>query len=96
VLGASGRLATLRGCQTVAVDGNHARVRATVAPGQKTGKDFGIQVTLGGGLNVDQHDNLLVGDQGSQVIDIFRQGTTSPFRQIQHRTELSLSVRVQP
>jgi DNA-binding beta-propeller fold protein YncE len=45
-------------------------------------RDDGIQVTLGGGLNVDQHDNLLVGDQGSLVIDIFKQGATTPFRQI--------------
>jgi len=52
------------------------------APGQTTGKDLGIQVSLAGGINVDKHNNLLVGDQGTQVIDIFKPGKTQPFRQI--------------
>lgn len=66
---------------TYSSSGFNARV-LEFAPGQTKGKDLGIQVELGGGLNVDAHDNLLVGDQGNQVIDIFKQGATSPFRTI--------------
>jgi hypothetical protein len=50
--------------------------------GGTTGHDLGITVKLSGGLAVDSHDNLLVGDQGNQVIDIFKPGKTTPFRTI--------------
>jgi len=66
---------------TYSSSGFNARVME-YAPGQTTGKDLGIEVKLGGGLNVDVHDNLLVGDQGTQLIDVFRPGSKRPFRQI--------------
>lgn len=51
-------------------------------PGSRTGHDLGITVKYSGGLAVDQHDDLLVGDQGNNVIDIFKRGATKPFRSI--------------
>jgi len=51
-------------------------------PGKTTGKDLGIEVQLSGGLAVDARDDLLVGDQGKQLIDIFRAGAKTPFRTI--------------
>jgi len=51
-------------------------------PGATTGHDLGITVEYSGGLAVDSHDNLLVGDQGNHVIDIFKKGATTPFRTI--------------
>jgi hypothetical protein len=51
-------------------------------PGATSGKDLGITVKLEGGLAVDAHDDLLVGDQGNQVIDIFKRGAKTPFRTI--------------
>jgi len=50
--------------------------------GSTTGHDLGITVQSNGGLAVDAHDNLLVGDQGAQTIDIFKRGATKPFRTI--------------
>jgi hypothetical protein len=51
-------------------------------PGATTGHDLGITVKYSGGLAVDKHDNLLVGDQGNLVIDIFKRGASTPFRTI--------------
>lgn len=51
-------------------------------PGSKTGTDLGITVKYSGGLAIDKQNNLLVGDQGNSVIDIFKQGATTPFRTI--------------
>jgi hypothetical protein len=51
-------------------------------PGATTGKDLGITVKYQGGLAIDSHDDLLVGDQGNQLIDIFKKGATTPFRTI--------------
>ena len=51
-------------------------------PGATSGKDLGITVKYQGGLAIDAHDNLLVGDQGNRVIDIFRRGAKTPFRTI--------------
>jgi hypothetical protein len=51
-------------------------------PGATSGKDLGISVKYEGGLAIDEHDNLLVGDQGNQVIDIFKRGAKTPFRTI--------------
>jgi hypothetical protein len=48
--------------------------------GSKSGQDLGITVKYSGGLAVDKQNDLLVGDQGNQVIDIFKQGATTPFR----------------
>ena len=66
---------------TTSPSGFNARVME-FAPGKTVGKDLGIQLSLGGGLNVDERDNLLVGDQGSQTIDIFKPGQTKPSRTI--------------
>lgn len=66
---------------TYSPSGYDARVMK-FAPGQIKGSDLGIQVKLIGGLNVDSSDNLLVGDQGNEVIDIFKPGATRPFRTI--------------
>lgn len=51
-------------------------------PGSSSGHDLGITVRISGGLAVDSSDDLLVGDQGAQVVDIFRPGATKPFRTI--------------
>ncbi|MGC9992909.1 MAG: hypothetical protein ABSD52_11015 [Candidatus Cybelea sp.] len=51
-------------------------------PGATSGKDLGITVKSQGGLAIDSHDDLLLGDQGNQVIDIFKKGATTPFRTI--------------
>jgi hypothetical protein len=51
-------------------------------PGATTGKDLGISVKYEGGLAVDDNDDLLVGDQGNEVIDIFKRGAKTPFRTI--------------
>ena len=51
-------------------------------PGSTTGKDLGIETKYEGGLAIDKHDNVLVGDQGNRVIDIFKKGQTTPFRSI--------------
>lgn len=50
--------------------------------GSTNGHDLGITVEYSGGLGVDSHDHLLVGDQGNRVIDIFKRGKTTPFRTI--------------
>lgn len=50
--------------------------------GSTRGKDLGIEVKYEGGLAVDKDDNLLVGDQGNRVIDVFKKGATTPFRTI--------------
>lgn len=50
--------------------------------GSTTGHDLGITVKYSGGLAVDEHDDLLVGDQGNNVIDIFKRGARKPFRSI--------------
>jgi hypothetical protein len=50
--------------------------------GSTTGHDLGITVKYSGGIAVDKHDNLLVGDQGNNVIDIFKRGSSVPFRTI--------------
>lgn len=51
-------------------------------PGSTSGKDLGISVKLQGGIAIDSHDNLLVGDQANHVIDIFKKGQKTPFRTI--------------
>jgi hypothetical protein len=51
-------------------------------PGATSGKDLGITVKYSGGLAIDSHNDLLAGDQGNQVIDIFKKGATTPFRTI--------------
>lgn len=51
-------------------------------PGSTSGHDLGITVKYSGGLAVDKHDHLLVGDQGNSVIDIFKKGAKVPFRKI--------------
>lgn len=51
-------------------------------PGSTSGHDLGITIKYEGGLGVDSHDDLLVGDQGNQVIDIFKHGKNTPFRTI--------------
>jgi hypothetical protein len=52
-------------------------------PGSTVGKDLGITVQESGGLAVDSNDNLLVGDQGKEVIDVFKPlGGKTPFRTI--------------
>jgi len=51
-------------------------------PGSTKGKDLDITVEYSGGLAVDAEDNLLVGDQGNRVIDIFKPGADTPFRTI--------------
>jgi hypothetical protein len=51
-------------------------------PGSKTGTDLGITVKYSGGLAIDRQNDLLVGDQGNNVIDVFKQGATTPFRTI--------------
>lgn len=51
-------------------------------PGKTGGRDLGISVKLQGGLAVDKHNDLLVGDQGNKVIDIYKPGATTPFRTI--------------
>jgi hypothetical protein len=50
--------------------------------GATTGRDLGITVKYSGGLAVDKHDDLLVGDQGNNVIDIFKRHASTPFRTI--------------
>lgn len=50
--------------------------------GATSGKDLGITVKYSGGLAIDKHDNLLVGDQGNQVIGVFKKHATQPFRMI--------------
>jgi DNA-binding beta-propeller fold protein YncE len=50
--------------------------------GSTKGHDLGITVALSGGLAVDSNNDLLVGDQGNSVIDIFKHGAKTPFRAI--------------
>jgi len=44
--------------------------------------DLGITVGYAEGVALDLHGNLLVGDVYGQVIDIYKSGQTSPYRQI--------------
>jgi hypothetical protein len=44
--------------------------------------DLGISVGYAQGVDIDKKGNLLVGDIYGEVIDIYKPGTTSPFRQI--------------
>jgi hypothetical protein len=51
-------------------------------PGDTTGHDLGISVALSGGLAVDSDNHLLVGDQGNDVVDVFKRKASEPFRTI--------------
>jgi len=72
-------------CVTVGTDGTSSGASGHVMkfkPGAMSGKDLGITVKYSGGLAIDSHNDLLAGDQGNQVIDIFKKGATTPFRTI--------------
>ncbi|HZT13767.1 MAG TPA: NHL repeat-containing protein [Candidatus Baltobacteraceae bacterium] len=47
-----------------------------------TGKDLGIAVGPSGDVKLDPNGNLLLGDQINFAIDVFKPGTTTPFRTI--------------